>query len=227
MSRSRRSDGKTRRVRYAVVGLGYISQAAMLPAFAQARENSELAALVSGDPKKLRSLGRKYKVAHTYSYEQYADCLKSGTIDAVYIGLPNHMHRAYSEAAARAGVHVLCEKPMAFDEVECEAMIAAAEEAKVKLMIAYRLHFERGNLEMIETISPERSASRGYSIPFSRSRRRRAIHGWTRAWAAVRFTTWASTASMRLDIYFAPSPMRCLRGTCGRRMTRGFAKCRR
>lgn len=152
MSRSRRSDGKTRRVRYAVVGLGYISQAAMLPAFAQARENSELAALVSGDPKKLRSLGRKYKVAHTYSYEQYADCLKSGTIDAVYIGLPNHMHRAYSEAAARAGVHVLCEKPMAFDEVECEAMIAAAEEAKVKLMIAYRLHFERGNLEMIETI---------------------------------------------------------------------------
>jgi glucose-fructose oxidoreductase len=139
-------------VRYAVAGLGYISQAAMLPAFAHAQENSELAALVSSDPKKLRDLGRKYEVAHTYTYEQYADCLKSGAIDSVYIGLPNNMHRAYSEAAALAGVHVLCEKPMAFDELECEAMIAAAEQTKVKLMIAYRLHFERGNLEMIETI---------------------------------------------------------------------------
>jgi glucose-fructose oxidoreductase len=139
-------------VRYAVVGLGYISQAAMLPAFAHARENSELVALVSSDPKKLRDLSRKYEVAHTYMYEQYADCLKSGAIDAVYIGLPNNMHRAYSEAAALAGVHVLCEKPMAFDEVDCEAMIGAAEQTKVKLMIAYRLHFERGNLEMMETI---------------------------------------------------------------------------
>jgi glucose-fructose oxidoreductase len=62
------------------------------------------------------------------------------------------MHRAYTEAAAQAGIHVLCEKPMAFDETECEAMIAAAEKAHVKLMIAYRLHFERGNLDSIETI---------------------------------------------------------------------------
>ena len=152
MPRNTRSNGNRRRVRYAVVGLGYISQAAMLPAFAHAQENSELVALVSSDPKKLRDLARKYEVAHTYMYEQYADCLKSGAIDAVYIGLPNNMHRAYSEAAALAGVHVLCEKPMAFDEVECEAMIAAAEKTKVKLMIAYRLHFERGNLEMMETI---------------------------------------------------------------------------
>ena len=60
--------------------------------------------------------------------------------------------RAYSEAAAQAGIHVLCEKPMAFDETECEAMIAAAEKGHVKLMIAYRLHFERGNLDSIETI---------------------------------------------------------------------------
>src|SRR5215469_18011898 len=145
------------KIRYAVVGLGYISQIAILPAFAHARSNSVVTALVSSDSKKLKALSRKYGVENTYTYEQYADCLRSGEIDAVYIGLPNHMHRAYSEAAARAGIHVLCEKPMALDEVECESMIDEAARSNVKLMIAYRLHFERGNLQVIEV--RERSAS--------------------------------------------------------------------
>ena len=140
------------KVRYAVVGLGYISQAALLPAFQHARRNSDLAALVSSDPAKLKKLARKYGVERTYSYEQYADCLKSGEIDAVYIGLPNHMHRAYAESAAQAGVHILCEKPMALDEADCEAMIEAAQKADVKLMIAYRLHLEAGNLHAIDAI---------------------------------------------------------------------------
>ena len=142
-----------RKIRYAVVGLGYISQVAVLPAFAHAKSNSTLTALVSGDPKKLRSLSRKYGVKHTFSYEHYGDCLASGEVDAVYIALPNHMHRAYTEAAARAGVHILCEKPMALDEVDCEAMIVEAERANVKLMIAYRLHFERGNLHAIHVVN--------------------------------------------------------------------------
>jgi predicted dehydrogenase len=140
------------KVRYAVVGLGYISQIAVLPAFAHARENSELVALVSSDSKKLKTLARKYKVRRTYSYEQYADCWASGEVDAVYIALPNNMHRAYTQSAAQAGVHVLCEKPMAVTEQECEAMIEAAARAKVKLMIAYRLHFERGNLSAMEAV---------------------------------------------------------------------------
>jgi glucose-fructose oxidoreductase len=152
MRKSRQSTGQKKRVRYAVVGLGYISQVAVLPAFAHASQNSELTALVSGDPQKLRTLSRKYRVPHTYSYEQYSDCLESGEVDAVYIALPNHMHRAYTEGAAGAGIHVLCEKPMALDEADCEAMIAAAERARIKLMIAYRLHFERGNLGAIEVI---------------------------------------------------------------------------
>lgn len=139
-------------IRYAVVGLGYISQIAVLPAFAHARQNSELTALVSGDAKKLKDLSRKYKVKNTYSYEQYGDCLNSGEIDAVYIALPNNMHRDYTVATAEAGIHILCEKPMAVDEADCEAMIAATEKANVKLMIAYRLHFERGNLNTISVI---------------------------------------------------------------------------
>jgi len=140
------------KIRYAVVGLGYISQVAMLPAFAHARKNSELIALVSEDPEKLSTLSKKYKINRTYSYEQYEQCLNSGEIDAVYVALPNNMHRDYTERAAKAGIHVLCEKPMAVTEKDCQAMIAAAESANVKLMIAYRLHFEIGNLKAIQII---------------------------------------------------------------------------
>src|SRR6266550_6491801 len=144
-----RNSGK--KVRYAVVGLGYISQAAVLPAFAHAR-NSALTALVSDNPTKLKKLSKKYSVPNTYSYEEYSECLASGEVDAVYIALPNHLHRAYTEAAAAAGIHVLCEKPMAVTEGDCQAMIAAAEKNKIKLMIAYRLHFEEANLKAIELV---------------------------------------------------------------------------
>jgi predicted dehydrogenase len=147
-----RSNDRPEKVRYAVVGLGYIAQVAVLPAFTHSRENSKLAALVSGDPRKLKALSRKYNVEQTYSYEDFGECLKSGAVDAVYIALPNHMHRAYAESAAAAGVHVLCEKPMAFSEADCDAMIESAQNHGIKLMIAYRLHFERGNLEAIAVI---------------------------------------------------------------------------
>jgi predicted dehydrogenase len=137
-------------IRYAVVGLGHIAQTAVLPAFAHARENSRLTALVSDDPVKLRMLSDKYSVHNTYSYAEYARCLRSGEIDAVYIALPNHLHCEYTVRAAGAGIHVLCEKPMAVREQECVQMIEAAAAAKVKLMIAYRLHFEEANMTTVE-----------------------------------------------------------------------------
>jgi glucose-fructose oxidoreductase len=141
---------QTKAIRYAVVGLGHIAQNAVLPAFARARRNSRLAALVSDDPRKLKTLARKYKVGATYSYEEYDACLRE--VDAVYIALPNSMHAEYAIRAANAGVHVLCEKPMAVTTDECEKMIDACSEANVKLMIAYRLHFEEINLEAIELV---------------------------------------------------------------------------
>ena len=137
-------------IRYAVVGLGHIAQVAVLPAFGNARRNSRLTALVSGDPTKRRELARKYGLEHSYSYEQYDECLSSGNVDAVYIALPNSLHCEYAVRAARAGVHVLCEKPLAVTEQECERMARAAAETQVKLMTAYRLHFERANLEALE-----------------------------------------------------------------------------
>jgi predicted dehydrogenase len=140
------------RVRYAVVGLGHIAQVAVLPAFTNARKNSELVALVSDDPVKRQELGEQYSVEHTYSYEDYDRLLQSGLVDAVYIALPNHMHCEYTVRAAEAGIHVLCEKPMAVTEDECWKMITAAEQSNIKLMIAYRLHFEKSNLKAIELV---------------------------------------------------------------------------
>lgn len=141
-----------RKIRYAVVGLGGISQVAVLPAFRHARSNCELSALVSGDDKKLRVLGRKYKVHALYRYAQLPEMLESGTVDAVYVAVPNHLHRDYAVEASRAGVHVLCEKPMAVTESECEEMIEAAATAGTRLMVAYRLHFDRANLSAIERV---------------------------------------------------------------------------
>jgi predicted dehydrogenase len=141
------------KIPYAVVGLGHIAQVAVLPAFKSTR-NSEIVALVSGDPQKRKSLGKKYRVAQVFSYEKYDQVLP--LVDAVYLALPNHLHKEYAVGAAEAGVHVLCEKPMAVTEEECEAMIAAAEKSRIKLMVAYRLHFEKGNLEAIRTVKSGR-----------------------------------------------------------------------
>ncbi len=148
--------GEGKRVRYAVVGLGWIAQAAMLPAFANATANSELVALVSDDAAKRQQLGEHYNVAARYSYAQYDECLRSGRVDAVYIALPDNMHREYTERAAQAGVNVLCEKPMAVTSADCAAMIAAAHENNVKLMIAYRLHFDASNMRAVETVQSGR-----------------------------------------------------------------------
>ena len=134
------------KVRYAVVGLGHIAQVAVLPAFMNAA-NSELFALVSSDSDKLQKLGKKYAIQHLYSYEEYSRALSN--VDAVYLAVPNHLHREYAVRAAAAGVHVLCEKPMAPSVEDCQAMIAASRQNHAKLMIAYRLHFEAGNLEAI------------------------------------------------------------------------------
>jgi predicted dehydrogenase len=143
---------RTKSVRYGVIGLGHFAQAAVLPALAQLR-GSELAAICSSDPEKLRALAQRYGVPHRVDYDQYDALLRSNEIDAVYIAVPNSLHADFAVRAAEAGVHVLCEKPMAVTEAEAQRMIEAARRRGVKLMIAYRLHFEAANLAAIETIN--------------------------------------------------------------------------
>jgi predicted dehydrogenase len=133
-------------VRFGVVGMGHISRKAILPAFANTR-NAELAAVFSGDPGKRAEL-------NGYSYEEFERGLAERKVDAVFIGVPNHMHREFATRAAAVGVQVLCEKPLAASVADCEAIIAATAAAGVKLMVAYRHHFgsaHRDALHMAHT----------------------------------------------------------------------------
>jgi predicted dehydrogenase len=155
--------GNSRRIRYAVVGAGNIAQIAVLPGFQNARQNSELVAVISSDPAKREALQSSYGV-EVGDYDAFEDVLAMARVDAVYIALPNHLHRPFTLRAAQAGVHVLCEKPMATTVEDCAAMIAAADEHGVKLMIAYRLHFEAANLGAIEVV---RSGKLGDPLLFS------------------------------------------------------------
>src|SRR6185369_6145861 len=119
-------------------------------------------------PQKLKVLGRRYRIEHLYGYEDFDTLIADDLCDAVYIALPNDMHRDFAVRAARAGKHVLCEKPMAMNARDCEAMIRAARNARVKLMIAYRLHFERANLEAMRFAHAQRLGKlRFFSSDFS------------------------------------------------------------
>jgi len=137
-------------IRWAVVGLGHIAQAAVLPAFRNARRNSRLVALVSGHGEKADKLAARYRVERPGGYRDFETILRDAAVDAVYLALPNDQHAEFVIRAANAGVHVLCEKPLAVDSAECERMIAAARANRVWLMTAYRLHFEEANLRAIE-----------------------------------------------------------------------------
>ena len=143
----------SKRIRYAVVGLGHIAQSAVLPAFAHAKSNCVLEGLISDDAKKQKELSKRYKVPIVGSYADYHELLAGKAFDAVYISLPNSMYREFVIRAAEAGVHVLCEKPLASNEKEGEEMVAACKRNRVKLMTAYRLHFERANLEAIQIVN--------------------------------------------------------------------------
>lgn len=145
------------KLRFAVVGLGDIAQRAVLPAFDHARSRATLAALVSGEPKKRRVLGRRFKGVITSGYEDYDELLASGAIDAVYIALPNEMHADFAMRAMAARIHVLCEKPMATTVADARAMRQAAQRSGVQFMVAYRLHFDPATLAAIDLARDRRA----------------------------------------------------------------------
>ena len=140
-----------RKIRYAIVGLGDIAQAAMMPGIAHTG-NSEITALVSDDPEKLAALSDKYGVEHRYSYDAFPQLLASGAIDAVYLATPNWRHAEFAVPALEAGIHVLSEKPLEVSAAKCRKIIAASEKSGAKLMTAYRLHFEPATLDAIRRI---------------------------------------------------------------------------
>ena len=140
------------KTRYAVIGLGRIAGHFMPGALNTT--NSSITGLVSGHRDKAEKIAAQYNVpaSSIYSYDNFDKIAHNPSIDAVYVALPNSMHAEYTIRAAKAGKHVLCEKPMSTSVADAEAMIAACKAANVKLMIAYRCHYEPTNLRAIQLI---------------------------------------------------------------------------
>jgi predicted dehydrogenase len=133
---------------YALVGLGSLSTNQIAPALLTTKY-SRLAGIVTGTPAKEKTWADNYGIPekNIYNYETFDQIADNPDIDIVYVVLPNSMHHDYTVRAAKAGKHVLCEKPMATSVAEAEAMIDACQKAKRKLAIGYRCQFEPYNLE--------------------------------------------------------------------------------
>jgi predicted dehydrogenase len=139
-----------RKLGVALVGLGTLAGGELAPALQQTRL-CRLTGLVSGHPEKARQWAQQYGVPekNIYSYETFDRIGDNRDIDIVYVVLPNSMHAEYTIRAAKAGKHVLCEKPMAVSVSECDEMISACRAAGRQLAIGYRLQFEPYNREMM------------------------------------------------------------------------------
>ncbi|MGY2046791.1 Gfo/Idh/MocA family oxidoreductase [Methylobacterium sp. JK268] len=141
------------RVGFAVVGLGRLSLEEILPAFAQSRK-AKVVALVSGSPDKAKVVARQYGIRPEaiHGYDGFPALARNPEVKAVYVVTPNALHAEHVAAAAAAGKHVLCEKPMAASSAQARAMIDACAQAGVKLMIAYRCQYETHNREVIRLV---------------------------------------------------------------------------
>ena len=161
----------SRRIGYCVIGLGRIAEHFL--GGTKDSAHSKITALVSGHRDKAERIAMQYGMPREsiYSYEDFDRIATNPAIDAVYVALPNSMHAEYTIRAAKAGKHVLCEKPMAISSAECQQMIDACRAAHVKLMIAYRLHYEPITLKAFDIVRSGRlgrlqamEAANGFNI---------------------------------------------------------------
>jgi len=135
----------------ALVGLGKYSTEQLAPAL-QKTQHCYLAGIVTGTEPKIQEWKVKYSIAdrNIYNYENFDDIRSNKEIDILYIVLPNALHAEYVIRGAKAGKHIICEKPMGLSVKECDDMISACKEAGVMLSIGYRLHFEPHHLDVMK-----------------------------------------------------------------------------
>lgn len=133
----------------ALVGLGSYSQGQLAPALEKA-EHTYLAGIVTGTAEKEKVWAAKYGIpkGNSYNYDNFDSIAKNKAIDIVYVVLPNSLHADFCIRAAKAGKHVICEKPMAVSVAECDAIIAACKSAGVKLSVGYRMQSDPHTIEI-------------------------------------------------------------------------------
>ncbi len=132
-------------LRWGILGCARISRRGLIPGI-QASKTGELVALASRNPATARAWCDEFEVRKTH--ETYPGVLEDSEIDAVYIPLPNELHRPWVIAAADAGKHVLCEKPLALDASEARAMVEHCRSRGVLLMEAFMWRHQPLALEL-------------------------------------------------------------------------------
>jgi len=139
-----------RQIGFALCGLGSLSTHQIAPALQQTKY-CKLAGIITGTPDKAKRWQAQYNIPDrsVYSYDTMAKLADNPDIDVVYVVTPNGLHARDTIAAAKAGKHVLCEKPMEVSPEKCQQMIDACKAAGKQLAIGYRLHFEPNNLECV------------------------------------------------------------------------------
>jgi predicted dehydrogenase len=139
-----------RKIGFALCGLGSLSTHQIAPALQQS-QFCRLAGIVTGTPAKAARWKSQYNIPDRsiYNYDTMAQMVDNHDIDVVYVVTPNALHAESAIKAAKAGKHVLCEKPMETSVEKCQQMIDACRAAKRQLAIGYRLHFEPNNLECV------------------------------------------------------------------------------
>ena len=136
-------------LRVAIMGLG--SYGSRVAEAMKSSKKAKLVGVISGTPSKVKTWQDKYDIPekNCYNYENFDRLKDNPDIDAVYIITPNALHHDQCLRVAKAGKHVICEKPMAVNAQEGKEMVDACRKANVKLLIGYRMHFEAKTLEII------------------------------------------------------------------------------
>ncbi len=144
-------DNQNEKLGIAVVGLGEYAVGSLIPAMAETKR-CYLAAIVSDEEDRIKEVANKYKISpeNIYSYENFETIKSNDSVQIVYIVLPNAKHKEFTLRTAKAGKHVICEKPMATKVEDCDEMIQVCKDAGVTLSIGYRLHFEPFNCKVME-----------------------------------------------------------------------------
>lgn len=140
-------DGRVLRV--AIMGLG--GYGTMVAEAMKDCKRAKLVGVISGTPSKIKDWQSRYNIPekNCYNYENYDNIKNNPDIDAVYVITPNALHKEGVMRVAKAGKHVICEKPMSINAKDGEEMIEACKQANVKLLVGYRMHFEPKTLEII------------------------------------------------------------------------------
>jgi predicted dehydrogenase len=138
---------------FCFVGIGGLTMGQLLPEIHHCKLCKPVA-FVSGHPDKARQQAEKHGVdpKHIYNYDNFDSIKDNPEIDVVYVVLPNSMHAEYTIRAAKAGKHVLCEKPMASSSADCQKMIDACKEAGKLLQIGYRMQYEPNTRALIDAV---------------------------------------------------------------------------